>query len=298
MDDTVDGYLGFLALERSLSPRTVRAYRTDLAGADEWMSANAGHPLRTASTGDLAEYLADLARRGLSSRSVRRKLSSLRGYYRHLQQEGARTDDPTAMLTPPRGGRYLPEALSVEEAVSLVEAFDGSDNLSVRNRAIMELAYGAGLRESELVELTVSRVYLEDMLVRPVGKGRRERLVPMGPQATRWLERYIAEVRPSLMRARSYPNLFLTYRGRPMSRMAVWNVVRKAGRLAGIGRRLYPHILRHSFATHLLEGGADLRVVQELLGHADISTTEIYTNVGASHLRKVVETCHPRAGGC
>ncbi len=298
MDESVDGYLGFLALERSLSSRTVRAYGSDLRHAGRWMTANMGHALREATTGDLAEYLADLARGGLTSRSVRRKLSSLRGYFRHLRDGGLRADDPTAMLSPPRGGRYLPEALSVREAERLVEAFDGSGSLSVRNRCIMELAYGSGLRESELVEITVSRVYLEDMLVRPLGKGRKERLVPMGPQATRWLQRYVTEVRPKLMRARSHPNLFLTYRGGPMSRMAVWNVVRKAGRLAGIDRRLYPHILRHSFATHLLEGGADLRVVQELLGHADISTTEIYTSVGASHLRRIIQSCHPRANEC
>lgn len=298
MDEGVDGYLGYLALERSLSSRTVRAYGNDLRHADRWMSDNMGHPLSAASTADLAEYVADLSRRGLSPRSVRRKLSSLRGFFRHLLEDGVRPDDPTEMLTPPRGGRYLPEALSVDEARRLVEAFDGSDPLSVRNRAIMELAYGSGLRESELVEITVNRIYLEEMMVRPLGKGGRERLVPLGPVAARWLDRYITEARPSLMGSVRHPQLFLTYRGSPMSRMAVWNVVRKAGRLACMGRRLYPHILRHSFATHLLEGGADLRVVQELLGHADISTTEIYTSVRTSHLRRIVEDCHPRSRQC
>lgn len=298
MDDLIGSYLGYLSLERSLASRTVDAYRNDLEQCDAWIDENLNHPLRDATTGEIAEYLADLARRGLSGGSVRRKLSSIRGYFRYLQRNGQRPDDPTSLLSPPRGGRYLPEALSLEEARLLVEAFDGSDRLSVRNRALMELAYGSGLRESELVELTVSRIYLEEEFVRPLGKGGRERLVPMGPQAVRWLDRYLTEVRPTLMRAGSFSNLFLTYRGRPMSRMAVWNVVRKAGRLAGLGRRLYPHILRHSFATHLLEGGADLRVVQELLGHVDISTTEIYTNVGSAHLRRVVDSCHPRSAQC
>ena len=298
MDESIDGYLGYIALERSLAPRTVAAYRTDLGSADDWLSRQMGHPLPEASTGDLAEYVADLSRRGLSTRSVRRKLSSIRGYFRYLQDCGRRADDPTSMLAAPRGGSFLPEALSLQEAKELVEAFDGSDNLSIRNRALMELAYGSGLRESELVELTVSRVYLDEEYVRPLGKGSRERIVPMGPQTIRWLRRYIGEVRPRLLRGAGFSNLFLTYRGRPMSRMAVWNVVRKAGRLAGMTRRLYPHILRHSFATHMLEGGADLRVVQELLGHADISTTEIYTNVGTAHLRKVIESCHPRSVRC
>jgi integrase/recombinase XerD len=298
MDDTIGSYLGYLSLERSLSPKTVRAYGGDLEQCDGWMEENLGHPLAEADPGDLAEYLADLARRGLSTTSVRRKLSSIRGYFRHLQECGRRADDPTSLLTPPRGGRYLPEALSLDEARRLVEAFDGSDSLSVRNRALLELAYGSGLRESELVELTVSRVYLEEAFVRPMGKGGRERLVPMGPQTVSWLDRYISGVRPTLLRSAGRASLFLTYRGNPMSRMAVWNVVRKAGRLAGVSRRLYPHILRHSFATHLLEGGADLRVVQELLGHADISTTEIYTSVGTAHLRRIVDSCHPRSAPC
>jgi len=188
----------------------------------------------------------------------------------------------------------LPHAISVEAASRLMEAWSGDEPLSVRNRALMELAYGTGLRESELSGITVARIHLEEAYVRPIGKGSKERLVPLGGPAVRWLTRYIEDIRPVLIR-KATPVLFLTFRGNPLSRMTVWNIVRQAALMSGLEGRIHPHTLRHSFATHLLQGGADLRVVQELLGHADIRTTEIYTGVDRTYLKGVMDRCHPRA---
>jgi len=296
MDEVCDGFLEYGALERKLADSTLSSYARDLAAASSWMSEMGYHDLGNRTTGELAEYVSWLTSRGYSPASIRRTISTLRGFYRFMQREGIRKDNPAEVLHIPKLPLRLPHAVSVETAVSLVEAWQGDTELSVRNRALMELAYGAGLRESELTGMTVGRVHLEERLVRPLGKGSRERLVPIGGPAARWLASYIDVARPLLLRSRSTPTLFLTYRGNPLSRMTVWNIVREAAVLAGIQVSVHPHTLRHSFATHLLQGGADLRVVQELLGHADIRTTEIYTGVDRTYLRGVIDRYHPRSG--
>ncbi len=296
MDDICEAYLEFGALEKGLSERTITAYTADLIQFQGWLSENDHCSVSRADTGQISEYINWLSSSGISASSVRRKLSTLRGLYRYMQSEGFREDDPATSLHPPRMPDRLPHAVSVEIASRLMEAWTGDTRLSVRNRALMELAYGTGLRESELSGITVARIHLEEAFVRPIGKGSKERLVPLGGPAVRWLTEYIENVRPELIR-RTTPALFLTFRGNPMSRMTVWNIVRNAALLAGIEGRIHPHTLRHSFATHLLQGGADLRVVQELLGHADIRTTEIYTGVDRTYLKGVMDRCHPRAVG-
>jgi integrase/recombinase XerD len=295
MDEAIYGFLDRVALEQSLSQATVEAYRNDLEQASRWFES-APRALHEASREDLVAYLGRLASLGLAPRSIRRKLSSIRCFFRHLAREGARSDDPAGMLRPPRMRSSLPSTLTVEECTSLVEAFDGTDNLSTRNRALLEMAYGCGLRESEITDLTLDRLILADGWIRPVGKGGRERLVPLGGPASRWLLLYLDGSRPGLLGGRSSRSVFLSYRGRPLTRMTVWDIVKQAALKAGLAGRVHPHILRHSFATHLLEGGADLRVVQELLGHADIRTTEIYTNIDRTYLSEVVRSFHPRSG--
>ncbi len=296
MSEAVDCFLDYVALEKALSARTVSAYSRDLRQLEEYLtSAQDVEFLETASPDDLSDYFNHLASKGFTSRTISRKQSAVRGFFRFLVREGRREDDPASLLRSPRGTRTLPGVLSVDQARSLVEAYGDESPLSTRNRALLELAYGAGLRESEIAELTVDRVFLEELYVRPLGKGSKERIVPIGGHAARWLRLYIDAVRPGLRGSAGQATLFLTRSGRPMSRMTVWNIVRQAGLRSGIGVKVYPHILRHSFATHLLAGGADLRIVQELLGHSDIRTTEIYTSVDRTYLSEVLRTFHPRS---
>lgn len=294
MDEAVFSYLDYTALEKSLSPRTLGAYRLDLEQAARWFE-KAGSSISGAGREEIAGYMRYLSASGLSPRSIRRKLSSLRGFYRFLEGEGLRADDPSGLLRPPRTRTVLPGTLTPAEAGALVEAYGDETPLATRNRALLEIAYGCGLRESELVDLTLDRLHLDDRYLRPLGKGGRERVVPMGGPAVRWTRLYLDEARPRLAGARMTRNVFVSVRGRPLSRMTVWTVVAGAAAKAGLRNRVHPHSLRHSFATHLLEGGADLRVVQELLGHADIRTTEIYTNIDRTHLGEVMRRCHPRA---
>lgn len=294
MDESLDSYLEYSALEKKLAPRTVSAYDNDLRYFNNWLNQN-GVTLSDAATADIAEYMNFLSSSGLSPVSIVRKLSSIRGFFRYLQSSGQRNDNPAELLHSPTQPVRLPHAISVDTVAALIDVWEGDSPISIRNRALLELAYGAGLRESELTGITVSRIYLEEALVRPFGKGSRERLVPLGGAAVRWLSLYIDTARPQLVRGRSTPVLFLTYRGNPLSRMTVWNIVKRSAELAGVKEHIHPHILRHSFATHLLHGGADLRVVQELLGHVDIKTTEIYTSVEITYLRAIVDKYHPRS---
>lgn len=297
MSEPLDAFLDFLILERSLSKHTIDAYENDLRQVENWILEKSGLSLEHADKHLLEKYISLLSEYGLKISSIRRKLSSIRGFYGFLQRESRREDDPSFILTCPRGEKKLPEVLSVEEVVSLVEVWNDDVPLSIRNRAVLEIAYGAGLRESELIELTVDRVFLREKWVRPLGKGGKERIIPLGGIAVYWISKYLDEVRPELHnKKKRYNNLFLSYRGKPLTRMAIWNIIRKSALIAGITRiSAHPHLLRHSFATHMLEGGADLRVVQELLGHTDIRTTEIYTNIDRTYLTEVLRTFHPRA---
>lgn len=294
MDDTFDAYLEYTALEKKLAASTVAAYQRDLVNFGEWLSV-ASTSAVDAAPSDIAEYVSFLSSSGYSAASVRRMLSTVRGYFRFLQVSGLREDNPAELIPSPRKSLKLPHAISVEKVKELIESWNGDSPLSIRNRALLELAYGAGLRESELTGMTVARLHLDQAMVRPLGKGSRERLVPIGGQAVRWLSEYLDRARPFLAGGSSTPVLFLTYRGNPLSRMTVWNIVRRSAEMAGLKEDIHPHTLRHSFATHLLQGGADLRVVQELLGHSDIRTTEIYTSVDRTWLRSVMDRYHPRS---
>ncbi len=291
-EEQVDRFLQVMVLERGLSPNTVSAYMTDLRQAFEEIPGMPGPD-----PGDLSEWVMGLSMKGMTPRTVRRKVSSLKAFFRFMTDEEGMTGDPCRYLRGPRLNADLPDHLAVSEVESLLEAVPTATPLGVRNRALLELAYGSGLRESELVTLTLDRLNLEEGFVRPVGKGSRERLVPMGEPSVDWMRRYVFEARPSLAGRGSGRIVLLSRTGRPLSRMTVWSVVKTSAMAAGLLNRVHPHTLRHSFATHLLAGGADLRVVQELLGHADIRTTEIYTSIDRTRLSAVVEKCHPRGRG-
>jgi len=289
MEREVEGFLALLAARRSR--RTVEAYRSDLADAAQVL----GEQLQAASTEDLERYLAELRSRGLASTTVARRLAALRSFYRHLVLIGLRPDNPAAELRAPRRQRHLPHPLSPVEVERLIEAANGVAPRDLRDRALVELLYGAGLRVSEAVGLERPGIDLESRIVRCLGKGDKERIVPIGRQAAAALTRYLARGRPFLER-RPRPELFLNARGGVLTRAGAFLILRRLGEVAGLEPgRIHPHLLRHSFATHLLEGGADLRSVQEMLGHADLSTTELYTHVSDQRRRETYFRAHPHA---
>lgn len=281
-------------MEHGLSRATLEAYRTDLLGLDRWLQArDAPLDLGLAQTGDLQEYLA-FRMEASARRSVARLVSSLRRFYRHLVEAGARTDDPAVRLRPPRLGRPLPKSLTESEVEALLEAPDAQTANGLRDRAMLEILYAAGLRVSELVGLPLTRVNTRQGVVRVLGKGGKDRLVPLGEEALRWLETYLRDARPALLEGRAAEALFVTARGGAMTRQAFWHLIKRHAQRAGILKPLSPHTLRHAFATHLLDHGADLRSLQMLLGHADLSTTQIYTHVARERLKELHARHHPR----
>ncbi len=289
MEQEVEGFLALLAARRS--QLTVEAYRRDLTDAARVLD----RPLSDASTDDLERYLPELRSRGLASATVARRLAALRSFYRHLVLIGARGDNPAAELRPPRRQRHLPHPLSPAEAERLIEAANGIKPRDLRDRALVELLYGAGLRVSEAVGLERAGLDLDNRIVRCLGKGDKERIVPIGRRAADALTRYLARGRPFLER-RPRPELFLNARGGGLTRAGAFLILRRLAEVAGLEPgRIHPHLLRHSFATHLLEGGADLRSVQEMLGHADLSTTELYTHVSDKRRRETYFSAHPHA---
>jgi integrase/recombinase XerD len=292
LDRELPTYLEHLAVERGLSPASVASYRSDLTGYGRWLGRQ--RLSSRLSRQDLSRYLRERRSRGISSRSAARALSALRGFYAFAAAHLNHAEDPTAHLQSPRAGLALPRALTEGEVERLLATPDDSDPLGLRDRAMLELLYASGLRVSEIAHLPRERVDLESRMLRVTGKGGRERLVPFGKSAAMWLARYLESARPSLDR-RGAPGLFLSVRGAAMTRQRFWQLIEKYGRRAGLRGRLTPHRLRHSFATHLLEHGADLRSLQMMLGHADISTTQIYTQVSRSRLRGVYDRFHPRA---
>jgi integrase/recombinase XerD len=286
-------YLAVLVVERGLAANSVAAYRRDLEAFGLWL-AGRGLSSRHCERADLRHYITELRGRGISARSAARALASLRGFFRYLLERGERASDPTLELESPRLLRALPHYLSAEEVEALLAAPDVSRPLGVRDRAMLETLYATGLRVSELVTLPLAGVRLDPGFVRVWGKGSKERIVPLGSVARDWLVRYLERTRP-LHDKRRDEAVFLTVRGTAMTRQSFWLIVKRHGRTAGIATRLSPHVLRHSFATHLLEHGADLRAVQAMLGHANISTTEIYTHVTRERLRQMYDSKHPRA---
>lgn len=283
-----------LRFERGLADSTVGAYMGDLRQLASF-AAERGASEPGAVTYDLLRaFVLSLAERGRAASTIARKISTLRTYFRFLVEEGHLEEDPSEQLERPRQSRHLPEVLTYGEVEELLDAVPADHDLALRDRALLEVLYGAGLRVSELIDLS-RRDFLEDeelLLVR--GKGSKERWVPVGRRAVEAVERYLRDLWPALDRGESGGAVFLNHHGRPLSRMGVWKIVRRHVDAAGLTKRVTPHTLRHSFATHLLEGGADLAAVQELLGHSDISTTQIYTHVDRSYLREIHRSHHPR----
>jgi integrase/recombinase XerD len=280
-----------LALASGRSPRTVDAYRRDL----DALARFRGGPVVDATLDDLERWVAEMRAAGLAPSTVARRVSAVRSYFRHLTLIGRVTENPAASLKLPRRPRKLPRALSPAETERLIEAANGTTPRASRDRALVELLYGAGLRVSEAIGLEKSAVDLDDRIVRVLGKGGKERLVPLGRPAAESVRRYLALGRPHLDR-RFRPELFLNARGGALTRAGAFLILRKLAEKAGLEpERVHPHLLRHSFATHLLEGGADLRSVQEMLGHADLGTTETYTHVSDTRRREVYFSAHPHA---
>jgi len=290
----LDRFGDFLTLEQGTSPRTLEAYRRDVERLVEYATTKgAASPIDVTSR-MLREFIYYLKDIGLSPASIRRGISAVRTYFKFLLADGVVARDPSERLETPKRWRTLPEVLSVDEIERLLAAPSLDDPLVFRDRAMLELAYGAGLRVSEWITLCVRDLILEEKLVRVFGKGSKERLVPIGRSAIAAVATYIREQRPKLEKGQGKGVLFLNARGEPLTRMGAWKILRRYVDLAGIKKSVSPHTLRHSFATHLLEGGADLRAVQEMLGHADISTTQIYTHVDREYLRTVHRKYHPR----
>ena len=289
----IEQFSDVLWMEEALSANTLDAYRRDLEGVSRWLDTR-GSRLAGVTRADLRKYLAHLENKGTPPRTVARLLSTLRRFYRYLLREGRIKEDPTALIDSPKLGRSLPKSLTEEQVVKLLQAPDVNKPLGLRDRAMLETLYATGLRVSELVGLSLSQLSLSQGVVRVVGKGDKERLVPLGEEALSWLNRYLSETRTELIRGRATDALFVTARGGPMTRQAFWHNIKRYARSADIQASLSPHTLRHAFATHLLNHGADLRVVQMLLGHSDLSTTQIYTHVARERLKELHARHHPR----
>jgi integrase/recombinase XerD len=291
-------FLSYLELERGLSRNTLNAYRTDLLQYGEFLAARDLDAL-AAGPADISGFLAELAtgneRPPCSAATIHRKAACLRSFYKHLRRDELIGDDPTAALAAPRRARKLPQVLNYPEVQKLLAAPRGSEPTALRDRALLETMYGCGLRASETIGLEVADVDLHEGFLRARGKGGKERLVPLGRQAIAAIGAFLRGGRPKLVGDRHEPKLFVNFRGGPLSRQGLYKIVRRNARAAGVDGRLSPHTLRHSFATHLLAGGCDLRAVQEMLGHADISTTQMYTHLSGEQLKDVYFKAHPRA---
>lgn len=293
-DRLIDEYLDHLLLEKGLSANTLLSYSRDLNKFSEHL-ANNDIAVTVVSGPDVAGYMAKLRQGGLSARSSARALIALRGLYKYLLRRKLMDASPCSKVELPGISHKLPEYLTVDEAVLLIETPDVSTPIGLRDRAMLETLYAAGLRVSELISLGLNDVNLQTGAIIAYGKGSRERLVPIGESAMRWLNRYILEARPALARNKPKKDLFLTIRGGRMTRQNFWAMLKTLALKSGIdGSKVKPHVFRHSFATHLLEGGADLRIVQAMLGHADISTTQIYTHTSTSRLKSLHKKKHPR----
>jgi tyrosine recombinase XerD len=295
LDAAVDAYLDHVATERGLARKTVEAYARDLAAFTRFALARGLRAPSRLTAADVRAHLTALAERGLSARSQARALAAIRGLVRHLARQGTLADDVLRQVRIRRPPARLPRALANGEVGALLAQPAEREPRGLRDRALLELLYACGLRVSEAVGLRGPQVNLEAGFVTVLGKGGKERVVPLGRPARAALEAYLAHERPNLLRGRPSPFVFLGPTGRPLTRQAVWKLVRRRALAAGLGKRVSPHTLRHTFATHLLGGGADLRIVQTLLGHADIGTTQVYTHVAPARLREVHRRHHPRA---
>ena len=294
-DALLDTFLVHLTVEKGLTPRTAEVYSRDLHRFYQYLSTQDISDIRQAGSRHVVGFLSVLHKQGISTRTQSRVLTALRGLYRFLQRENELSGkNPTALLHLPKFGRPLPHVPSQEQVNALLSVPDAATPLGMRNQTMLEVLYATGLRVSELVQLTVSQVNREAGFVRVRGKGNRERLVPLGTRALSQLQHYLNTVRPVLLKQRSSDYIFLTRSGKPLTRQAFWCITKRYAKQSPEGSPLSPHSFRHAFATHLLEGGADLRAVQSMLGHVDIATTQIYTHVASARLREVHRKYHPR----
>ena len=290
-------FVAYLEFERGLSRNTLEAYRSDLLQFGRFLDGR-GLTALSAAPVDIADFLASLGGSDggtASPATVHRKSACLRSFYRHLRREELLESDPTAEIAPPRRGRRLPQVLSRGEVARLLEAPKGTEPIDLRDRALLELMYACGLRASEATGLAVTDLDLDELVLRAHGKGSKERLVPVGRTAAEAVRRYLARGRPQLVGSGAEACLFVNFRGRALTRQGLYKIVRRHAQAVGLGDRMSPHTLRHTFATHLLAGGCDLRAVQEMLGHADVATTQLYTHLSSERLKDVYFRAHPRA---
>jgi len=293
-DSLVDEYLNFLAVERGASLNTLDAYSRDIHQFLGFATAGGVSSPLAVTSGNVTAFLGELRDQGLSSTSMNRKLAAIRGFYKYLLREARLEENPLARVQIARTWMRLPGTLSREEMETLLGQPADATPAGIRDRAILELLYATGIRVSELGTLTLNRVNRQMGFLVTVGKGRKERIVPVGRSALQWLGRYVEQARPVFLKKRTSSVLFLNRSGEGFTRQGLWKLIKKYARMANLERKVHPHTFRHSFATHLLEGGADLRSVQVMLGHADISTTQIYTHVTRDRLKEIHKKFHPR----
>ncbi|UCH23970.1 MAG: site-specific tyrosine recombinase XerD [Deltaproteobacteria bacterium] len=294
MDDLADRFLNYLLVEKGLSPKTLTAYGSDISRYLSFLDKKRIKKIADADTAVIIKYLIRMRDEGLGARSRARHLVTLRGFYRFLVRENILRNDPAEIIDLPKSSLNLPNTLTVEEVKLLLNTPDLKRPVGLRDAAMLELLYAAGLRVSELIDLKLQDVNLEAGFVRVFGKGSKERIVPIGFYAKDKIDSYIKKCRPRLLKGIVSPYLFVARAGKPMTRQGFWKLLKRYAQKAGFVKKITPHSLRHSFASHLLEGGADLRAVQVMLGHVDISTTQIYTHVAREHLKKAHEKFHPR----
>jgi integrase/recombinase XerD len=291
-------FLAYLELERGLAPNTLQSYRSDLLQFGAFLAKH-GATAESAGPQEVSDFLTGLATGNgharVATSTIQRKAACLRSFYRHLRREGVRESDPTASLSSPRRSRKLPNVLGRAEVQRLLEQPKGTEPIALRDRALLELMYACGLRASEAIELEPAALDLSDGVARVRGKGSKERIVPVGRAAKAAVEAYLRRGRPALVGPRAEPRLFVNFRGGRLTRQGLYKIIARHAKSAGLGGKMSPHTLRHTFATHLLAGGCDLRSVQEMLGHSDVSTTQLYTHLSNQHLKEVYFSAHPRA---
>jgi len=295
MDKLIERFIHYLAVERGLALNTLESYQRDLVSYVEFLKKSSITDFHLTRRANIIAFLADLQRKGRATSTISRNLASLRAFYGFLLRDGLIDGDPTANLESPKIEKRLPKVLTVKEVEALLEGPDGGTVAGVRDKAMLELLYATGIRVSELVSLNQSDVNLNMGFLKCYGKGSKERIIPLGSVALQTVSEYIMRSRSKLLRDPSEESLFLNHHGQRLSRQGFWKIIKKYALQATIDKEITPHTLRHSFATHLLENGADLRAVQEMLGHADISTTQIYTHLTKSRLKEVYAKTHPRA---
>ncbi len=293
-EQLIEQFMDALWMEHGLSKHTLSAYQTDLKGLAKWAAAGHGGDLLSLNKVNLQAYLACRHEQGLKARSSARMISTLRRFYQYQVRENRLTEDPSALLESPKLGVPLPKTMSEREVEALLEAPDLNDPLGLRDRSMLELLYATGLRVSELINLEITDINLAQGVLRVVGKGNKERMVPMGEEAASWIRNYVKNARGDILGLHVSNSLFVTRRGSAMTRQMFWVIIKRHAKTAGIRESLSPHVLRHAFATHLLNHGADLRVVQMLLGHSDLSTTQIYTHIAKERLKELHARHHPR----